>query len=72
MKSAWYERTGEPKDVLTVGELPDPQPRAGEVRVKVHTSAVNPSDTKQRSGWSGGGMPFPRIVPHNDGAGVIV
>jgi len=56
--------------VLVAGELPDPQPAPGEVRVKVEFSGINPTDTKLRAGWDGAmEMPFPRIVPHQDGAG---
>lgn len=68
MRAAWYERNGEARDVLTVGELPDPQPAAGEVRVRVHASGVNPSDVKSRRGRP---LDWPRIIPHSDGAGVI-
>jgi NADPH2:quinone reductase len=71
MRSAWYEKTGPAADVLRVGERPDPEPRAGEVLVRVRASGVNPSDTKHRAGWRGWKMPFPLIVPHADGAGVI-
>ena len=72
MKAAWYERKGAARDVLWVGERPTPRPAAGEVRVRVHRSAVNPSDTKARSGLRGGAsMPFPYVIPHQDGAGVI-
>ncbi len=58
-------------DVLQVGELPDPHPAAGEVRVRLTVSGVNPGDTKKRSGWLETPMAFPRIIPHSDGAGVI-
>jgi NADPH2:quinone reductase len=71
MKACWYEKTGAAKDVLVVGEMPAPEPGPDEVRVKIMVSAVNPSDTKGRRGWQGRPMPFPRIVPHQDGAGVI-
>lgn len=71
MKACWYEWTGPARDVLTVGDMPTPEPGPGEVRVKVMVSAVNPSDTKGRSGWRGRPIPYPRIVPHQDGAGVI-
>ena len=72
MRAAWYEKKGPAHEVLQVGEMPDPTPGYGEVRVRMAVSAVNPSDTKQRSGWdSNTSMPFPRIIPHNDGAGVI-
>src|SRR5512140_189269 len=71
MIAAFYERKGAAREVLQVGELPDPQPGPGEVRVRIHASAVNPTDTKARSGMFGGAMQFPRVVPHQDGAGVI-
>src|SRR5829696_6598656 len=71
MRAAWYERQGPAKDVLRVGEIPDPEPGPGEVRVQVQLSGVNPGDTKKRSGWLGNAMSFPRIVPHSDGSGVI-
>jgi NADPH2:quinone reductase len=70
MKAAWYERNGPARQVLTLGALPDPVPGPGEVLVRMHLSGVNPSDVKSRAG-ARGGMAFPRIVPHSDGAGVI-
>ena len=54
-----------------MGELPDPTPAPGEVRVRLSRSGVNPGDTKKRAGWLGAPMGFPRIVPHSDGAGRI-
>ena len=71
MRAAWYERQGPASDVLQVGELPDPEPGAGEVRVRIRCSGVNPGDTKKRRGWLGSSMPYPRVIPHSDGAGVI-
>lgn len=71
MKAAWYEKIGDAKDVFNIGELDVPQPGAGEVLVKVRASGINPSDVKQRSGWGGLKMRYPRVIPHNDGAGVI-
>lgn len=71
MKAAWYEKIGDAKDVFNIGELDVPQPSAGEVLVKVRASGINPSDVKQRSGWGGLKMRYPRVIPHNDGAGVI-
>jgi NADPH2:quinone reductase len=71
MKAAWYESKGAAREVLRVGERPEPQPLAGEVRVRVHMSAVNPSDTKSRGGQRVKEMPFPVVIPHQDGAGVI-
>jgi len=72
MKAAFYERKGPPAEVLQLGELQIPAPGPGEVLVAVHASGVNPSDTKARGGARGNvAMPFARIVPHQDGAGVI-
>ena len=51
--------------------MPEPHAGPGEVRVHLATSGVNPSDVKRRGGWRGQQMPFDRIVPHSDGAGVI-
>ena len=51
--------------------MPAPEPGPGEVRVRVNLSGVNPGDTKKRGDWVGYGMPYPRIVPHSDGSGVL-
>jgi NADPH2:quinone reductase len=71
MYAAWYEQQGVAGEVIQYGELPIPNPGANEVRVKVHASGVNPSDTKARSGWGGGSLQFKRVIPHEDGAGII-
>lgn len=71
MKAAFYEQTGPAEQVLVVGEVPDPQPAPGEVRVRLQWSGLNPSDVKARSGARGPVMPFPRVIPHSDGMGII-
>src|SRR5437870_4563809 len=71
MKAAWYEKQGAARDVLTVGEMDEPQPRAGEVRIRVAASGINPGDVKKRQNAFGVGMPYPRIIPHSDGAGTV-
>ncbi len=71
MKSAWYEKQGVARDVLVVGEMDDPQPRAGEVRIRIAASGINPGDVKKRQNAFGVGMPYARVIPHSDGAGVI-
>ena len=71
MRAAWYEQQGPAAEVLTVGELPTPAPGPGEVRIKVAASGVNPGDVKKRQDTFAVGMPFPRVIPHSDGAGVI-
>ena len=69
MKAAWYERNGS-AEVLHMGEMPEPEPGPREVRVRVITSGVNPSDWKRRQGLSQP-IGFPKVVPHQDGAGII-
>ena len=71
MKAAWYERQGPALDVLVVGETDEPQPAAGEVRIRMAASGVNPGDVKKREDAFGLGMPFPRVIPHSDGAGTV-
>ncbi|WP_180899893.1 NADPH:quinone reductase [Martelella soudanensis] len=71
MQAAYYDRQGTADEVLVVGNLPDPEPGHGEVRVRIIYSGLNPTDVKARSGFAGMPMAFPRIVPHHDGAGTI-
>lgn len=71
MKAAWYEKQGAARDVLTIGEMDEPQPRTGEVRIRIAASGINPGDVKKRKDAFGYGMPYPRIIPHSDGAGTI-
>jgi NADPH:quinone reductase len=70
MTAALYERHGPAPDVLKVVEVDRPEPRPGEVRVRMQLSGINPTDWKSRAGMT------PRPVdgfqiPHHDGAGVI-
>lgn len=71
MRAALYSRTGSAREVLSIVELPTPEPRPGEVRVRLAWSGVNPSDVKSRAGTRSKELPFPQVVPHSDGAGVV-
>jgi NADPH:quinone reductase len=71
MRAAWYEKQGAARDVLTIGEMDDPQPLAGEVLIRVAFSGVNPGDVKKRQDAFGIGMPYPRVIPHSDGSGTV-
>ncbi|MGW3650278.1 NADPH:quinone reductase [Streptomyces sp. NPDC000878] len=71
MRAAWYDRKGRAREVLEVGDLPDPEPGPGEVRIRISASGINPGDVGKRWGPPGAPMPFPRVIPHSDGAGVI-
>ena len=69
MRAVVYSEAGGP-EVLRLVERRVPEPGPGEVRVAVHVSGVNPTDWKARRG-SGGRLPFPELVPNQDGAGVV-
>jgi NADPH:quinone reductase-like Zn-dependent oxidoreductase len=71
MRAAWFEKFGPATDVLIVGEQPTPETQAGEVLVKLATSAVNPSDVKKRAGSIPALLDDGLVIPHSDGAGVI-
>jgi len=71
MKAAWYEKQGPAREVLVVGEMSDPVPAAGEVRIRVAASGINPGDVKKRQDAFGIGMAYPRVIPHSDGAGHV-
>jgi NADPH2:quinone reductase len=71
MKAAYYQKQGAAREVLELGHWPDASAGPGEVRVRLLWSGVNPSDVKSRAGLRGGGMPFPKVIPHSDGMGVI-
>jgi NADPH:quinone reductase len=60
-------------DVLQVLDVPEPMPGPGEVRIRVHAAAVNPTDTGFRSGAAAArleGRPTP-YVPGMDASGVV-
>jgi NADPH2:quinone reductase len=71
MKAAWYEKQGPAREVLIVGDMPDPSPGLGEVRIRVAASGINPGDVKKRQDTFGIGMAYPRVIPHSDGAGTV-
>lgn len=72
MRAAWYDSPGPAKDVLKVGQLPTPKPAPGEVLVEVRASGINPSDYKRRSTADPSASRHDTVVPHSDGAGVVV
>ncbi|WP_107497543.1 NADPH:quinone reductase [Thalassobius sp. I31.1] len=73
MRAITYDRFGPAFEVLTLTDLPVPTVAPGEVLVRLTTSGVNPSDIRARAGGRPGVAkpPFPQIIPHSDGAGVI-
>ena len=71
MRAAWYEKQGPAREVLIVGDMPDPVPAPGEIRIRVAASGISLGDIKKRQDAFGYGMPYPRVIPHNDGAGHV-
>src|SRR5919112_276823 len=71
MRAMRYTSFGPASEVLLMTEVPTPNPRAGEVLVRLAASGVNPHDTKKRSGWLGVELPPGGVIPHSDGAGTI-
>jgi NADPH:quinone reductase len=70
MKAVWYERMGPAREVLTFSEMPTPEAGAGEVRVRLEASGVNPADVGRRAG-NYRGNEFARVIPNSDGAGIV-
>jgi NADPH:quinone reductase-like Zn-dependent oxidoreductase len=73
MKTLLIRNFGGP-DRLTIAEIPIPEPRSGQLRVKVAASAVNPIDLSTRSGalaQAGLLVPAPEVALGWDFAGVV-
>lgn len=69
MKAIAFSRHGGP-EVLEAIELPTPEPRAREVRVKVKAVALNHLDVWVREGWPGLRLDLPHVLG-SDVAGVV-
>lgn len=69
MKAAFIDVPG-PPDTLKYGELPTPEPKAGEVLVRIAAASVNPIDTYIRGGMVAANLPKP-FIPGCDLAGTV-
>ena len=70
MRAYFYNQAGTASEVLNYADLPSPIPKSGEVLVKLAVSGINPTDCKRRQSGRELGK-FNRIIPNNDGAGII-
>ena len=61
MRQIWITKPGCP-ETLAVKEAPDPEPRAGEVRIRVEASGVNFADILGRMGIYPDLPPIPVVV----------
>lgn len=62
MKAVRFHEVGGP-EVLQYGEMEQPVPAAGEVRLRVAASAFNAADNGMRAGF----LPIPVVLPHVPG-----
>jgi NADPH2:quinone reductase len=72
MQAVWYNKFGSAENVLEIGEYQTPEPAQGEVKVRIHASGVNPSDTKKRLGANPALLNNGPVIPNSDGSGEIV
>ena len=69
MKQVWIPKIGGP-EVLEIREAPDPEPAAGEIRVRVRASGINFADILARMGLYPDAPPLPAVVGY-EVAGVV-
>ena len=72
MQAVWYNKFGSAENVLEIGEYQTPEPAQGDVKVRIHASGVNPSDTKKRLGANPALLNNGPVIPNSDGSGEIV
>lgn len=69
MRAIWIPKHGSP-DVLEVRETPDPEPKPGELRIRVRAAGLNFAETSARQGIYPAAPKPPCIVGY-EGAGVV-
>ncbi len=70
MKATLFRQHGGP-EVLEYTDFPTPEPKAGEILVRLHAAALNRMDVMVRNGWQGLKLELPHINGA-DGAGEAV
>lgn len=70
MKAVLFHQHGGP-EVLQYTDFPTPEPKAGEVLIRIRATALNRMDVFVRNGWAGLKLDMPHINGA-DGAGEIV
>jgi NADPH2:quinone reductase len=69
MKAAYLDSTG-PPEVIRVGDQPRPEPKGGEILIRVRAAALNPIDVYVRAGTIP--MPLPKpFITGTDVAGTV-
>jgi NADPH:quinone reductase-like Zn-dependent oxidoreductase len=70
MRAVVFDEFGEPAEVLQLRDVPIPQPRPGEVCVRMLASPINPSDLMTVRGTYGKKPNLP-ATPGYEGAGIV-
>jgi NADPH2:quinone reductase len=70
MRAIVISQPGGP-EVLTLRDVPMPEPQRGEVRVRIHASAINRADLLQRAGMYPAPADSPQDIPGLEFAGVV-
>ena len=70
MKAIQFEQFGQPSEVLRLAEVPIPEPGAGQVRVRMIASPINPSDLLTIQGRYGV-LPKLPSIPGYEGVGMV-
>ena len=70
MKTVLFHQHGGP-EVLQYTDFPAPEPRPGEVLIRLHAASLNRMDVRVRNGWQGLKLELPHINGA-DGAGEVV
>jgi NADPH:quinone reductase-like Zn-dependent oxidoreductase len=70
MKAAVFESFGNPADVLSIRDVPEPHPGPGQVRVRMLMSPINPSDLMVVQGRYGV-LPTLPATPGFEGVGIV-
>jgi NADPH2:quinone reductase len=71
VRAALYSTFGPAREVLEVCDVDTPEPGPNEVLIRMHTSAINPSDVKKRAGAFPDLLDHGFVIPDSDGAGII-
>jgi NADPH:quinone reductase-like Zn-dependent oxidoreductase len=72
MKAVYLQKKGSPESLIS-GEIPRPSPNAGQLLVRVHTTAIMPTEVQWAPTFqtlTGGPRPFPIVLGH-EFSGVI-
>ena len=71
MRAVQFSSYGGP-EVLGLADVPEPQVGAGQVRIRVQASGVNPYDTKVRAGLFSRGRPLDApVIPGLEASGIV-